>query len=79
MTSDSGIDFGTKRIGLALAKMKLAEPLAILSNTPGVEDQIAQICQKHQISVIVLGVSEIVWLSKHMLLATCWPKKLGFP
>ncbi len=54
------IDFGTKRIGLAISRASLAEPLTIISaqDQRRAIEQIQTICQREQVRQIVLGLSE---------------------
>ena len=64
-----GIDFGTKKIGLAIAESGLVEPLMIvkLSNEKARIGQISLICQKEGVEKIVIGISEgksAVWAKK---------------
>ena len=49
-----GIDFGLKNIGLAFSEGFLAEPLGTVKN----EYQVQQICDKHQVEKIIIGLSE---------------------
>lgn len=58
-----GIDFGERRIGLAIAEGQLAEPLAIVevSGPPSLKlrravSQIVKICSQEKIREIVLGL-----------------------
>ncbi|HQM15807.1 MAG TPA: Holliday junction resolvase RuvX [Candidatus Woesebacteria bacterium] len=54
------MDFGTKRIGVAISYGSLAEPLMVIEYNQ-LDEAIAQIqelCVKHQISLIVIGLSE---------------------
>ena len=55
-----GIDFGTTRIGLAIARGPLAEPLEIVANDG--EDRalarIKQLVESEQIEQIIMGISE---------------------
>jgi putative Holliday junction resolvase len=53
-----GIDYGKKRIGLALGEKGLARPLMVLPNNKEIEEEIGQICQKEAIDRLVLGWSE---------------------
>jgi len=53
-----GVDFGLKRIGLALADSGLAEPLKIINNTNCVEKEIVKICHQYEISRIIVGLPE---------------------
>lgn len=52
-----GIDFGEKKIGLALATGPLAEPIGII-DIRNWELGIKRICQEQEIEKIILGVSE---------------------
>lgn len=74
-----GIDYGTKRIGLAINVLSLVEPLMVLENhvdelspiaSPTVLEQIVQVCQKRAIDEIVLGLSEAAMAEKIKLFAT---------
>ena len=53
-----GIDFGTKRIGLALSFASLAEPLTILENDPNIFARIQQIIIDERVQQLVCGLSE---------------------
>lgn len=53
-----GIDYGKKRIGLALGEKGLARPLMVLPNNKEIGEKIGQICQKEAIDRLVLGWSE---------------------
>jgi putative Holliday junction resolvase len=61
-----GIDFGTKRIGLAIAQEGLVTPLVVITcgsrHSPirliRLISQIGQICQEEGVEKIVVGVSE---------------------
>ncbi len=53
-----GIDYGTKRVGVALAEGPLAEPLAILENNDHLLAELVQLVEKHHIEQIVVGLSE---------------------
>jgi putative Holliday junction resolvase len=52
-----GIDFGEKKIGLALATGPLAEPIGVIKNSK-LKSQISKLCQDHGIEKIVIGISE---------------------
>jgi len=52
------IDFGTKRIGLAVSYWTLAEPLTVLDNNDTVFNEIATIIEEEGIEQIVVGLSE---------------------
>jgi len=48
------IDFGLKKIGLAVSEGILAEPLGIVKK----KEQIKKICERYKIEKIVIGLSE---------------------
>lgn len=52
------IDFGTKRIGLAVNRRSLAEPLEILENDELVFEKIKKILEQETIELILVGLSE---------------------
>ena len=54
-----GIDFGTKRVGVALSDTSevLAFPKVTLSNTKNLVAELAEICKKESIRIVVLGHS----------------------
>ena len=60
MTSDKilAIDFGTKRIGLALSYGTLAEPLPEISNDDATLLNLHQLCEREAVTKIVMGLSE---------------------
>lgn len=49
-----GIDYGEAKIGLAVSDGEIAEPLGTISHI----SQIGQICQRNEITKIVIGISE---------------------
>lgn len=51
-----GIDFGLRKIGIAISNGDLAEPLSVISNSKNVMDQLESICQKYNVSKIVIGL-----------------------
>lgn len=59
------IDFGTRNIGLGIARGPLAEPYKLVTGNWSKKeswhyaiDQINQICQKEEIDKIIVGISE---------------------
>lgn len=52
------IDFGTKRIGLALSFGTLADPLTVIPNDAQVLNYIAKLVNNYKISQIIVGISE---------------------
>jgi putative holliday junction resolvase len=82
------IDYGTKRIGLAVNVAMLAEPLRVISNqvdelNPVVSAQalseITQICSTRQIDHLVLGMSEAAMAEKTKLFANLLSTKTKLP
>ena len=55
-----GIDFGQKRVGLAIAKEGIAFPYQTLfySNLDSLMKEIKEVCQKEKIEKIVLGLAK---------------------
>lgn len=54
-----GIDYGTKRVGVAVSDESgtLAFPYAILENGKSLVDEVGAICEKEKITTIVVGES----------------------
>lgn len=52
------IDFGTKRIGLAISRGTLAEPLKIIANDEHTFANLIQLCQQETVTELVVGLSE---------------------
>jgi putative Holliday junction resolvase len=52
-----GIDFGLKKIGLALAQDDLIQVLGVVRNSPKVFDELEEICKKNEVERIVIGIS----------------------
>lgn len=53
-----GIDFGTKRIGVALQYGTLAEPLIVLPNDATIWDTLRELCDQYEVTELIVGVSE---------------------
>lgn len=53
-----GIDYGTQRVGVALAEGPLAEPLVILKNDKTLIAEILKIVAEYQVQRVVVGLSE---------------------
>jgi putative transcription antitermination factor YqgF len=53
-----GIDYGTTRIGLAIARGPLAEPLTTVANDAETLIKIQKIVDHEQVEKIVIGLSE---------------------
>lgn len=58
MKQTLGIDYGTKRIGLAISRGTLAEPYQIIDATQEPIKAIHSICQAEGIEQLVVGMSE---------------------
>lgn len=52
------IDFGTKRIGLAVNEHTLAEPLKIIKNDSQVFEKLKEVLAQEKIELILVGLSE---------------------
>jgi putative Holliday junction resolvase len=52
-----GIDYGLKKIGLALAESGLATPLTVLKKDLSIK-RIFEICRQHRVEKIVVGLPE---------------------
>ena len=83
-----GIDYGTKRIGLAINMASLVEPLVVLSNQvskdqliadESVTAKIAEICKEQKIEKIILGYSEAQMADNTKLFAKLLQKKIHLP
>ncbi len=70
-----GIDFGEKKIGLAMATGPLSEPIGIVKNLKG----IVKFCQEHGINKIVLGLSEGEMAKKQKKVAQRLKELTGLP
>lgn len=52
------LDFGTQRIGVAISRATLAEPLQIVPHNDQALNKICQLVEDHQVQQIVMGMSE---------------------
>lgn len=52
------IDFGTKRIGLAISEGFLAQPLQVLSNDKKFFSKLKRICAKNNVEKVIVGLPE---------------------
>ncbi len=73
------LDYGTKRIGVAVSIATLAQPLTILSNNKKVFQSILELCQKHTIDTIIVGISENVMADKTKLFVAELKKHIDIP
>ena len=70
-----GVDFGEKKIGIALATGPLAEPIGIVKSLR----EILTICQKHEVDKIIVGISEGEMVKKQRKFAQELAKLAGLP
>jgi len=52
-----GIDFGLKKIGLALAQRGLIQVLGVVKNSSKVFDELEKICRRNKVEKIVIGIT----------------------
>lgn len=57
-TPTLALDYGRQRIGIAISKATLAEPLTILQNDDQFLDTLQQIIKDHAIAQLLVGLSE---------------------
>ena len=72
------IDFGTKRVGLAISVASLAEPLKIVNHDQAI-DEIIKICKAEGITQLVLGVSEAEMANKISVFEKKLREKIDLP
>lgn len=53
-----GIDYGERRIGLAITEGVIAQPLGVERKTQSVKRKIKELCEKEKIDKIIIGISE---------------------
>ncbi len=53
-----GIDYGTKRVGVAVSYASLAQPLEVLENDEHLIGRLGQLMAEHRVQEIVVGISE---------------------
>lgn len=60
MTNLLGIDYGLKKVGLALSSGQLSEPFTVIryNNLNSLISQISIVCQKEKVEKIIVGISE---------------------
>lgn len=72
------IDYGTKRVGLAISRGSLAEPLEIVPTEDAVE-HIQQLCHQEKVARLLLGLSENVMAEKTKVFAEQLQRELLLP
>ncbi|NCN87329.1 MAG: Holliday junction resolvase RuvX [Candidatus Pacebacteria bacterium] len=70
------IDFGTKRIGLAISIATLADPLKIIPNNEDTISEIKKVIKEESIKQILLGISEKEMADKTKLFAELLKKEI---
>jgi len=53
-----GLDYGEKRIGTALLRISLVEPLGVVANDEHLIANIIDLCRQHDVELIIVGLSE---------------------
>jgi len=76
-----GVDYGRKKIGLALAEGPLAEPfLVVRGKSPEeLKRKVAQIVEKEAIDKIVMGISEGEMAKETKIFGESLKRKLNIP
>jgi putative transcription antitermination factor YqgF len=74
-----GIDFGLKKIGLALAQDDLIQFLGVIRNSPKVFEEIGEICRKNEVEKIVIGLTTGPLFSKTKKFASQLSSEIGLP
>lgn len=74
-----GIDFGTTRIGVAIARGPLAEPLTIVTANETAVDRLLEICEQKQVTQIIAGISEGLMAEQTRLFMEQLTAKTGLP
>lgn len=74
-----GIDFGIRRVGVAVSFGTLAEPLEILTNDLHLFEKIAELVTTHHAQVIVVGISESKTAQKTIAFVTELEKHVTVP
>lgn len=74
-----GIDYGLRKIGLAISEDNLVEPLLVVSNQLSIFGKIARICQKYSVKKIIVGLPESGIIDKIKHFAGELAKITGLP
>ena len=53
-----GLDYGGKRVGTALLKFSLAEPIGVVANDEHLIANILDLCHQRNVELIIVGLSE---------------------
>lgn len=73
------IDYGERRVGLAVNRASLAQPLEVLINDAQLIANIQEVCHQERIELIVMGLSEKEMAQKTRQFATQLEQKLDLP
>ncbi len=73
------LDYGTVRVGVAVSRGTLADPLIILPNDADLYSQILNIVQREAVQQVVVGISENVMALKSEAFAETLRKQLTIP
>lgn len=73
------LDFGTQRIGVAVAHGSLAEPLVVIPHDDQLWTVIQQLITEHQVELIVVGVSENTMAQQSRAFASEVQQRFGVP
>lgn len=81
MSITLGVDFGLKKVGLALGYGTLTEPYQVIreSNTGKLAKQIRQICEREKVEKIIVGVSDGEIAEKSKSLGLTLRESLNLP
>lgn len=73
------LDYGTKRVGVAISRGSLAEPLTILPNDPALFTQIQHLIDANRVERVVVGLSENVMADLTQEFISQLKKKVTIP
>lgn len=79
MTRYLGIDYGQKRVGLAVGEFALATPLLAWTNDENLTKKISELCNRERIEQIICGVPEGKLEKEIEAFATELSQKTGIP
>ncbi len=74
-----GIDYGTKRVGLAISFGPLAEPLGIIENSDTLLPSLLFLCVEQKVEEIVVGLSDREMAKKTQEFVDLLKTKLDLP
>jgi len=74
-----GIDFGLKKIGLALAQGGLIQVLGVVKNSPKLFDELEKICRRNEVEKVVVGITSGPLSLKIKKFARELSSELGLP